>query len=474
MSGNVTIDINNRPGGGVEKDDKGYYYESDGGGIVNLTSAWYPELEGTYRKLTHTPKNGQKISTINKGGTPQEGFTDLSSYSSVSVYYWSGDNGFSKPLLIQLGTGDNECYTTTNGNNWGKDSGITSGNLREKLNKQNCGKNKAHVVDLSQKKNNHNYQCPGCQIQRINVFYSSIASIISSTHSIGRSISVTSFKNSDTWQRGLPSLKDVSTVMVYWNGYGNTPLIIAQQAGKQRFFRKNKDYVNSWIEVSTGQNDLPDGETPTLATLDLSRPAGTYNDGVGNINVTVRNGSIGDGYWRYQYSLCGGLFKVTQVSHNNALLTGVSSQDPLYSISAYYYADILDLEKLLLIELRSSGSSKYTYVYFHRSSKAADEWSNYPESGGETTRLQGNDLTQKLKKEQLPDTRTNPSSTSEFKDHDSISNKSTSPIGPAIGGTVSVLVALVAMVLLVKFWPKIRTRFVGIWNGFGIHKKRKN
>lgn len=286
----VTIDISKYPRSeGVETDNKrGYYYES-GNGKVDLTESYYPGLEGTYRKFIHTPESGN-IQSITHNGKPLSGITSLGDHKSVSVYYWSQDIDHGKPLLIQLGEGINEYYTTDNGNTWINQSGIKKGNIRGSLNKQNCDRNKAHVVDLSYRSST-NYQCPGCQTQEIQVSYSGSSGDISySTYTIrgSRSFSVTSFKDNSIWQAGLPSLKDLKETKVIWkNNSGNKPLLsVTPQNNTKRYFRKSADDGNAWIEVSNADAH-PNGETPTIATLDLSKISGIKYNGDSDIGFEI-------------------------------------------------------------------------------------------------------------------------------------------------------------------------------------------
>ncbi|EKX73004.1 hypothetical protein BEWA_015650 [Theileria equi strain WA] len=408
----VDIDIGKKAqkGNGVEQDENGYHYTSSNGGTVNLTDDWFPEPEGTYRKFTHTPKGG-KIGSINSGNQGLNTFTGLATYNSVSVFYWSDDNTFRNPLLIQLGSENDDYYTDPEGDNtWSKQSGVHNGTLRKTLDKENCKRNYAHVLDIS-KKNNTNYNCPSCDTgTKINVSYSSVASIISSAYTIpgARSpFSVTSFKNDNNWQAGLPSLKDVKNVKVIWSSYvgNNKPLLsVTPQTGNKRYFRRNAENGNAWIEVTASQSSLPNGETPTLATLDLSRHAGTYTNG--DVKITVRVSHIGDGYYRYQYSLCGGPFRATKVQNNSSTLSGIEYLDgTLDSISAYYFGSTTEPPNLLLVELRSQGGKNYNY--FCRETKDAHTWSPCLGSGGETGKqLVGSSLKQTLdaiRKVQFPD-----------------------------------------------------------------------
>ncbi|AFZ79437.1 hypothetical protein BEWA_022850 [Theileria equi strain WA] len=398
----VTIDISKHSGSGgqVQNDGRGYFYNSDGGTVL-LTDEWYPDPEGIYRKFTHRPRDG-KISKINKGGASQTGFPSLDKYPSVSVFYWSGDNTFSNPLLIQLGIG-NEYYTTNGRDSWDNDNQISTTNLKDKLNEQNCKKNKAHIVDLSQKQDNSTpYECPSC-IQKIPRVYKSDSS--GDTITYGHTItSVSGFKDGNTWQLGLPSIKGVNLIKVYWKASGETnPIFILYQTSRQRYFRRNSDNENAWIEVTTSSKETL--RIHNLA-LDLSNTDGTYSFGGANIKMAVLLSHISDGYSEFEHSLRGGLFKVTEIKHGTTQLSGISSSnDKLDSISAYYYGDSPNLPNLLLLELRSQGGKNYNY--FHRATKDPLTWSPYLGSGGRTGKqLVGSSLKQtldELKKIQFPE-----------------------------------------------------------------------
>ncbi|EKX72440.1 hypothetical protein BEWA_049070 [Theileria equi strain WA] len=389
--GGVTVYINNHPGRGVGQDENGYYYIDNSGGRVYLTDEWYPDPEGTYRKITHSLKGEYKIGSIKKERQELKTFPNLESHTSVSVFYWSGDNGFSNPLLIQLGEGENEYYTNPKGlNNWEVD-GTATPDLRKKLDEQNCLKNKAHIVDLS-KKDKATYSCPSCNTKSIRVYSPGTYY----GHTIATSgLSLAGFKDTGTWQAGLPSLKSVETVKVYWNKSGNNPIVIAQQVSGTgtKWFRRNGGNVNTWTQVVT--DPTPTGSTfPTpQITIDLSMKASaSYADKTAKVNITVRSSHIGYCYYRYQHSLCGGPFKVTQVTYNKASLSGIefSPETPMDSVSAYYYGDDPEKkENLLLIELSSSGSN--TYKYFCKGTKDANIWTD-----GGTGKLTGQPLRNKL------------------------------------------------------------------------------
>ncbi|AFZ79471.1 hypothetical protein BEWA_023200 [Theileria equi strain WA] len=378
----VTIDIGKRPEGSgnqkVEKDTKGYYYES-GKVRVNLTDDWFPDPEGTYRKLTHSLKDGNIESIVHKGSA-LSGLTGLESHTSVSVLYWSSN--YQNPLLIQLGNDENEYYTTSDGSTW-TNANINTTTLKSKLDKENCTKNGAHIINLTEKSNG-NYRCPnGCKTNIQVSYNSSYGGITFYQPTIGsNTFSVTSFKDGSNWQLGLPSLKSVSQIKVDWKASGETnPLLyFYHQSRPYRYFRRSSSDSNTWIEVSLA-NAHPNGQTPQIP-LDLSKSSGiTYDGGGSKINITVLRSHIGEGYYGYQYSLRGASFTVESVTHNGTLLTGISFQGTLISVSGYYYGgkNPTDQSNILLIEVVASGNSKYSY--YQKKNKSSNEWTELDRSG---------------------------------------------------------------------------------------------
>ncbi|EKX72442.1 hypothetical protein BEWA_049090 [Theileria equi strain WA] len=213
IGGTVTIDMGYYPGGNnIEVDSKGrYYYKSDNKEVI-LKKEDYPIKYGPYKKLTHTLQ-GVGIKSIAHNGVPQTVFPDnISGWESVTVYYWSGDTNHNQPLLLELKptTGSHSYYALNTDRNkwstWKKDTDA-AGTLRERLNKQNCKKNGAHIMDLSRR---GSYQCPGCVCEWIAVSslpvplynYKRFKHYISSANT-----SITRFKDNENDQVGLPSIK---------------------------------------------------------------------------------------------------------------------------------------------------------------------------------------------------------------------------------------------------------------------------
>ncbi|EKX73532.1 hypothetical protein BEWA_035680 [Theileria equi strain WA] len=369
----VEVDISYYPRNGeVKKDDKGYYYDSSSGGKVLVTDAWYPDPDGTYMKLTHTPENA-KIQNIYHSGNPLSGITDLGTHKSVSVYYWSLDETFENPLLIQLG---DEYYIWSKSGTWTNDPGA-SNNLRGSLNKQNCERNKAHIVKISERVRSGGsttYECPSGCGTRINLNNFSGSGLTFCTHSISSgsyyapSFSVSGFINGNSWQAGLPSIRDSSSITVYFESKNNIPIVIDYQKGGEHWFRRNTKDNKTWTAVPKDQASgdkteklLNQNPYYLQITLDLSNPSGTYSDN--GVSITVRNTPIGDDYYISRHSLCGGLFELKGVTHNDAPLTDIKSGEKLESVSAYYYGTDLKVDRLLRVELRSHNGDVHGHFY---------------------------------------------------------------------------------------------------------------
>ncbi|AFZ80388.1 hypothetical protein BEWA_032410 [Theileria equi strain WA] len=238
-------------------------------------------------------------------------------------------------------------------------------------------------------------------------------------------MSVATFRDKND-QVGLPPVKGVSTIYVYFNSKNSRgiPLLITYQQdfGEKSWFRRNTKSGNTWSEVCqyerpTDPSDDSDnkikgllqhlGYYPSIIP-DLSN-LGNYSDESTDIGVTVRASFIEDGYSKFEHSLRGGLFELKGVIHGtgNTPLTGISSNYPIESVSAYYYggADPQDMSKLLLVEFVIK-NNQTTYKYYHKQNKEDLTWSEYSVPGQGTTQLRGTPLKEeldKLKKVQSPD-----------------------------------------------------------------------
>ncbi|EKX73355.1 hypothetical protein BEWA_054110 [Theileria equi strain WA] len=358
----VAIQIGYYPGDELVKPNSkgGYYYESDGGGRVSITVEDYPIKYGPYLKLTHSVEDGN-IGSITHNSVLQNGITGLGGHKSVSVYYWSQDHACSKPLIIQLDDSE-KYYKNDHGTTWNEDKEV-HGTLRERLNKQNCGKNEAHIVKITEKSA---YSCSGCSDQ-IKVSPNSMSTYIYSKHYIGYAqlISVTSFRDNSNDQVGLPLVKGVSTIYVYFDSKVNgTPLLIHYNKGERKWYMRNTKDSHTWSEVPRDErpkdpDDDSDNKIKKLLgkgsyhpeiTLDLSNP-GNYSDESTGISITVRATSVYGGYSKFEHSLRGGTFKVKSVVHGGNTLNGITSSTPVNSVSFFYWSEDSSYANPLLVQL---------------------------------------------------------------------------------------------------------------------------
>ncbi|AFZ79442.1 hypothetical protein BEWA_022900 [Theileria equi strain WA] len=335
-----------------------------------------------FKRSKGDPWNESKIEAIKyKEGSNLTGFGgQLNTHSSVSVYYWSQDIDHGKPLLIQLGDSKDKYYKYSgSGDNWTNDPGA-SNNLRDSLDKQNCDRNKAHVVDLLYRSST-NYPCPviGCSTQIAVAPANYGNDYYRSAHYISlSSISVSGFKDKDNWHTGLPSVKNLQKVLVYRKQSGDNPLLICyQEVTGTKWFRRNIKSGNTWGEVCQDDRPTnPDTDKDNIKkllqrndyypqiTINLSMPANEpYRDKTTNINITVRTSPIGDGYWTNVHSLRGGLFTLKSVVHNNLPLADIKSSENLESITVYYNGTDLKVERLLLVEITSHNGDIHRYFY---------------------------------------------------------------------------------------------------------------
>ncbi|EKX72224.1 hypothetical protein BEWA_046880 [Theileria equi strain WA] len=470
MGEGVTIDIGKRPENGVEQDENGYHYTSSSGGRVNLTDEWFPDPDGVYMKLTHAPEN-TSIETIIHKGSGLSGISGLGDHKSVSVLYWSSN--YQNPLLIQLGEGMNEYYTWNNNDTWTKQGSITADILKSKLDGQNCIRNKAHTFNISKESD---YQCPNCTGTSILIIsqhednYDYYAHYVLASR-LG-SFSTTSFKDDKNWQLGLPSVKNVQSISVYWTKSRGKPLLIHYEQGfhERSWFRRNTTDGSTWSEIGKADQNLPehtsdDGKIKKLLeeasyypliTPDLSIFTDAhYPDRNMNINITVRTSSLDNGYWKYKHSLRGGLFKLKGVEHNVNILGGITPPDYILgSITAFYQGDDpYSLKNLIMVELEKRGTASNDYLYYIRQENSQNSWTLLGRQE-KTGKLENDELTNQLN--QLK----NKLNLGADEDVHPSADPQKQVIINTVGGTVGGLVAAGALVALAKvFWPAIVASF---------------
>ncbi|EKX72315.1 hypothetical protein BEWA_047800 [Theileria equi strain WA] len=410
-----TVDISRYPGGSgnkkVRQDAKGgYYYTNEVGVRVNLTVENYPDRDGSYTKLTHTPENGE-LGTIKHG----RGFYFLrpepTDESSVSVYYWKYDTTHEKVLLIQLGDGDPSVYYTTssstNGIVWKNDehSKIKEDSLKE-LNKQNCLRNEAHAINISEK--SESYQCPSCTKYKIDILLDREKQYYIHSFTVTKnkeSPSISRFFEGDLEQTGFPFVAGMNNICVYWSEDSSKPSLIYFFIGGyhwysrylgETFWEKETSLKNSQAsEKSNIPNILKKYATPKVI-LDASHTEEgktTYSPRRNTLTFRVSKDTVEQSYSQYTHSKYQDNkgFKLKNIEHKGNLL-GINSDDLLTDVTVFYWNKDENHYKPLLIELKLQTPT--TYKYYQKLGKNV-VWTEYPRSEA-TTQLLNEDLKKEL------------------------------------------------------------------------------
>lgn len=294
---NVEININKVPGiGGVTSKGRDTYSYSINSIQVTIKVEECTSEITKYKKLSYTPNSG-KISKIKKGGVPLNEFNNaLQDVTTVSVYYWTGDREYKTPLLVQPGTEKTYYYyNTTREAKWEKDSQAPN-DLKDKLDKQNCKRNKAHQIELNNKDNNNketSCNAKGCNQK----FY------IESTQKSEYTKYQFKPKTSDNVQymyftsgyngihTGLSYPKGLQSVSVYWKTRQTKPSIIHYNSNGTNQWYRLTDTANNWKQIPSesvkfvGENDseiiknLIDGKYPPTITVNIENGRDVSGDG---------------------------------------------------------------------------------------------------------------------------------------------------------------------------------------------------
>ncbi|EKX72574.1 hypothetical protein BEWA_050420 [Theileria equi strain WA] len=192
----------------------------------------------------------------------------------------------------------------------------------------------------------------------------------------------------------IPLNTRLSRLKVFYDGTVSTddPLLIYFEyngGGRKKWICRHSG-DKEWTEVASGadapKKDSDCGNIRRLLSkysvpcvkIDISKPTGNYqpdgNTHTFGVSQTQVNGS--SEYYGFTHTAPRNIgFKITQVTHNSSTLSGLSSQDPLYSISAYYYGNSPGKgENLILVELVKKLVGDNTYNYYKRENKGSQEW----------------------------------------------------------------------------------------------------
>ncbi|EKX73652.1 hypothetical protein BEWA_036880 [Theileria equi strain WA] len=357
----ATVDINRYPADGIVKPDgKSYYYTSEVGRRVDLVETRYPDRDGVYRKLTHTPKDGE-LGTIKYDGGFQILKPEPIQKSNISVYYWIYDEIYYRPLILQFfHESSSVYYTTTNGFRWNETKDINDSNLREELNKQNCKRRGAHAINISEK--SESYQCPSCKNYQLNILLD---------------------REKQYYIHGYQMTENKAPPSIF------------------RFFEDTREQTG--FPFVTGINNICRYATPKVI-LDASKTEtteATYNPRRNTLKFKVSKKDIDQSYAQYIHNKDdSGSSRLKDIEHKGVSL-GVKSEDILTEVSIFYLDGDAQYDKPLLVELVAS-ENKYTY--YRKARFYANTWTKI--ANQETNRLEEDNLKtelEKLKKIHFPD-----------------------------------------------------------------------
>ncbi|EKX72093.1 hypothetical protein BEWA_045570 [Theileria equi strain WA] len=409
MTNGVTIDLGKYPGAsGVNGNGKTYTYD---GGNVSIEENRNPAGLSGYKSVIHKPKDKEtKITSIQDSKSQTKFKNPITECESVVVFYWESDDTHSNPLLLELTSSNKSSsyYTLVNAgsdNTWSEDQGA-AGTLRQKLNNQNCLKNRAHIVDISR---NSSYYCPSCNFQWVSVSNydkTETSGDYSYSHHLS-SGSFLRFMDGMTEQTGINFLQSTTRVYVYYypSGYNRIPLLIYLPLPSNKWFERTSVDSNTWKSVGGSKpTSTFDKEKilkilkailPTV-TIDLGRTSGsspTYSDSSEQINLKRQD--LTGSFSSLSHSVQGkSAFIVKNVQHNGSTLLGIDKSLILKNVTAYYEGDNLDsMDCLLMVELEKRGSGSNNYAYYGRDNTGY-RWTLLD---GKTEKLKSTSLTNKLK-----------------------------------------------------------------------------
>ncbi|EKX72174.1 hypothetical protein BEWA_046380 [Theileria equi strain WA] len=346
---------------------------------ITVSSSVY---DGAYKLYKHVRKDNDTIRVLSAMHSDVNVPFDYPVYgtkcSEVLVYYWEGDSSHTNPLLLELkqtlNTSQSYYRLSSGGTDkkWTPAGVINAGNLKDNLDKLNCEKNKAHVMDIS-KAESTTYNCSGCGNTRITVVDSKITAedYIKTTHKIENGDMIGKLASNGYGQDGINYTKDRNTVTVFRYPLSGEPILLYYSGT----WYKKAIKTNQWKEITNQKVPADDNSTFDIKKilLDVYAPWVTINlDKTQykekyyeeDLEITVEEGDDQNEYRKLTHVRRGGVFRVKAIVHHGSPLIGIESNEPLGSVSAYYY--LLDGKKEgpLAIELSLKTSSGYKYDYY--------------------------------------------------------------------------------------------------------------
>ncbi|AFZ79804.1 hypothetical protein BEWA_026530 [Theileria equi strain WA] len=377
-------------------------------GTLKIEVTESEKIHDCYKKFTHsleTKDSFRVLSTkISRNNIPFNPPVYGTLCSEVFVYYWTGDTYYSQPLLIQLGEEGKYYTTNSDGNNWTKSEEPNDGDLKKKLDKLNCEKNKAHQIDISETSGSRSttYNCPSCSLKLITVinYDTNDVSTDYSYYLHYASNSFSRFKDGQTEQSGIAFTAITSTVFVYHYPKGDygIPLLIYLLGSASGWYQRESLGSTAWKPVIGDKPGHPSEHTssdpkivkllkdilPTV-TIDVGKTNTQtgYEDpgppgGQKKEQIKVERQDLEEGYTSFAHTVQGKYdFILGEVKHCDDTTLSEISSFIIKSVTAYYYAKGgFTYENLLLVgfEKRSSSSDNYEYYIRGDEDKDGTSW----------------------------------------------------------------------------------------------------
>ncbi|EKX74195.1 hypothetical protein BEWA_042330 [Theileria equi strain WA] len=293
------------------------------------------------------------------------------SVSKVVVWFWIRDIEKKNPLLICIKSGNTLFYYSHSTNELWSTIQIRVLHISRVLDLENCRRNNAHILDISDYTTNA--ECTVCQKELSRVLKSKNSCnyttySYSPKYSDKNNISIAFFVVFDTRQIGLPVVSGLRNLSVYYYPkVKGIPLLISFQSQGEEWYERT-NLKNVWRKVydkdALRSDDWPNSLLPELLTkiaINLEITTGTYVH-LGE-TVYVEKDEIEGYYCKFTHKLKGEYpFIMENITHNRASLAGIPTSDPILSVSVVYWTESFDFDVPLLVILKNCDDKLAYYI----------------------------------------------------------------------------------------------------------------
>ncbi|EKX72470.1 hypothetical protein BEWA_049370 [Theileria equi strain WA] len=381
MVGKVTILI--------EKTDKNINkHESDGdrdqykynNGSITITKECNILGSSSYFILVHKPRVNSYIDAVKYNGNSLQTTASLQSYGSVHVYYWAGDEDRESPLAIGLMT----RYVSTYYEIICKDQNIlfnelsSSNELEDALDRQNCKRNNAHVLNIRQK-DGISYKCSACKNVEIRLKCSKGSGYVEVTHTLSHNAKIGTIVEGTHYAKGFDSGIFTETSMaVYFSEVieSETPLIISFR-NEEKYYTCDKERgwkVAEGITSETLETDIPKQRCKRTKThrIELSRQSG-YHCSICNAQIEVEEQKNYAQYNVYKQCTHDKDFSVSSFVFEETIQAGITLPKGIEYLHVYFYPK--ESKSPVFVYIPYEDAYRYsTAVWYRKLYSDGNEW----------------------------------------------------------------------------------------------------